>query len=260
MRTERFFLFVVLSVILSFPAIAQVGLPEEPVDPGLIDRPNPTLAGIEEVYVDLRQAGTEPNKDGLVWEDLRTKVRDKLVKAGIKMYSGDVRGWPTRQGTPVLTIDVEMLKLEDVQKHVFRIQAALSRPVRLARRGTRTFMAQVWKHGASMQAVDVVNMPQIVSGAVMEQSEIFLTAWTAANPPGARVGDSNAIGAENRRPPRERPPAAAAQEYVGSKNSRVFHRADCRWVKRISLKNLVSYGSRKEAIRAGKKACSTCKP
>ena len=48
--------------------------------------------------------------------------------------------------------------------------------------------------------------------------------------------------------------------YVASKNSQVFHRADCKSAAKISEKNLVRYNSRDEAIQAGKKPCHECNP
>ena len=57
-------------------------------------------------------------------------------------------------------------------------------------------------------------------------------------------------------------PAAAppAGGYFASKKSAVFHKPDCKSVATISAANLVNYASREEAIAAGKKPCSICKP
>ena len=54
--------------------------------------------------------------------------------------------------------------------------------------------------------------------------------------------------------------ALVSGSYVASRNSEVFHRADCELAAKISPKNLVHYASRSEAIRDGKKPCSECKP
>lgn len=48
--------------------------------------------------------------------------------------------------------------------------------------------------------------------------------------------------------------------YVASRNSKVFHRPDCGYVKRILPKNLIGFKSREEAIRSGKRPCKKCKP
>jgi len=58
------------------------------------------------------------------------------------------------------------------------------------------------------------------------------------------------------------PPAVApsTEGYIASKNSAVFHRADCKSASTISAKNLVRYNTRDEAIAAGKKPCHECDP
>jgi len=49
-------------------------------------------------------------------------------------------------------------------------------------------------------------------------------------------------------------------KYVASKKSNVFHRPDCKWVKKISTNNLVGFKSREEAIRSGRRPCKSCRP
>jgi phosphatidylserine/phosphatidylglycerophosphate/cardiolipin synthase-like enzyme len=53
---------------------------------------------------------------------------------------------------------------------------------------------------------------------------------------------------------------AATDSYVASKNSQVFHKADCKSATKISEKNLIHYATRDEAIQAGKKPCAECQP
>jgi hypothetical protein len=61
-----------------------------------------------------------------------------------------------------------------------------------------------------------------------------------------------------------KPAASAAtpltESYVASRNSAVFHKADCKSAVRIVEKNLVRYANRDEAIQAGKKPCHECNP
>ncbi|MFB0552861.1 MAG: TIM barrel protein [Phycisphaerae bacterium] len=54
--------------------------------------------------------------------------------------------------------------------------------------------------------------------------------------------------------------AAAGYKFVASRSSRVFHKSDCRWAKRIKPDNLVVYNSRDAAIKAGKRPCKVCNP
>ena len=54
--------------------------------------------------------------------------------------------------------------------------------------------------------------------------------------------------------------APVTEGYVASRNSAVFHKADCKSAAKISEKNLVRYNTRDEAIAAGKKPCQECNP
>ena len=82
----------------------------------------------------------------------------------------------------------------------------------------------------------------------------FATATTAV-----AAQPKPATPAANQTPPT--PPATpVADGYVASKKSAVFHKPDCKSVATISSANFVKYGSREEAIQAGKKPCAICKP
>lgn len=54
--------------------------------------------------------------------------------------------------------------------------------------------------------------------------------------------------------------STAALNYVGNKNSKVFHYSDCGGVQTMSDSNKVTFSSREDAVKAGYTPCSTCKP
>lgn len=54
--------------------------------------------------------------------------------------------------------------------------------------------------------------------------------------------------------------ASNGMQYVGNKNSRVFHYASCSGVKTMNEKNKVEFTSREEAVKAGYTPCSSCNP
>ena len=59
------------------------------------------------------------------------------------------------------------------------------------------------------------------------------------------------------------PPATVQTKewkYVASKNSKVFHRSDCKWAKRIRPKNLIGFKSREGAVKSGRRPCRSCGP
>lgn len=87
----------------------------------------------------------------------------------------------------------------------------------------------------------------------------------AANPLGKQSSDGRTSGADSltateKQTKPSAKSAVAGYGYVASKNSKVFHKPDCRWAKRIKPENLVGYSSRDEAIKAGKRPCKQCKP
>ena len=51
-----------------------------------------------------------------------------------------------------------------------------------------------------------------------------------------------------------------ALNYVGNKNSRVFHFSDCVGARTMSNNNKVIFESREEAVKAGFTPCASCKP
>lgn len=54
--------------------------------------------------------------------------------------------------------------------------------------------------------------------------------------------------------------AAASTAIVANKDSKVYHRADCKLASKMKDANKVSLASAAEANKAGYKACKVCKP
>jgi phosphatidylserine/phosphatidylglycerophosphate/cardiolipin synthase-like enzyme len=84
---------------------------------------------------------------------------------------------------------------------------------------------------------------------------------TAAVQPGAvgnGDGQPDAVGDADG--PLDPPAQEASVGYVASKNSGVFHRADCKDGKTIRPKNLIHFDTRDEAIQSGRTPCKLCNP
>lgn len=54
--------------------------------------------------------------------------------------------------------------------------------------------------------------------------------------------------------------ASTTYKYVGNKKTKVFHKINCRYVKKIKKTNKVFFKTKKQAQKAGYKACKVCKP
>jgi hypothetical protein len=265
MKTKKYFLILtVFTAILCVPALGEVELPVPAEKPFLIGRAHPELADVDQLYVDIVPPDSDPNKDGLVWQELETKVLNKLRKANIRVV-GNIKTVITRgfniSVLSELRVDIDMLRLDDSQQYVFRIQASVSREVRLARKSNFSFKAVVWKTEPVMQVVSVKDMPDKVTDVVLKQTEAFIHAYLAANPKTSQPADANSVSTVPKQPAK---PAAQQEvteyKFVASENSKVFHRPDCHWVKQIKPENLIDYDTRAEAIKAGKRPCKQCKP
>ncbi len=279
MKTKKYYL--VLAVVTGIlciwvpaergpSALGQIESLLQHDEPFLIGRANPELAGIDKLHVAFLPSGAEPSQDGLVWTELEAKVINKFNEAGIKLtraIAGNILN------IPELRVDIDILKLEDSQQYVFRVQTLLSRAVYLAKEHEITSSSEpelilkpdVWKEDSPMRPVSLENMPAMVTGVVLRQVEYFIEACLAANPQGVQLADVKTSGTVSPITPKKpsRLPGkqtVAESKYAASKNSEVFHRPQCRWAKKISPKNLVDYSSRDEATKAGKRPCKQCKP
>ncbi len=260
MKTKKHYLILaVITGILCVPVLAEMELPlPEDSWPILIGRANPALSGIAQLYVIIVPPDSEPNSKDLFWRELEEKVKNKLNKAGIQTIRG-IAG--NILSTGELRVYVDILKLKDSQQYVLGIQTSLARAVYLAKDSSWTIKADVWKSGSPMQAISVKNMPAKVTDTVLQQIEAFIHAYSIANPPGTRPSAPNDITVKPEKLTKpDTKPIVAEYKYIASKNSKVFHKPECRWAKRIKPANLVGYNSRNEAIEAGKRPCKMCKP
>jgi len=264
MKAKKYYLILaVVTGILYAPALGEVEL-FLPPEGGLIGQANPTLVGIEKVYIELRSELRISHVGITTLEDIHKKVQHKLDRAGIKIYPrpfGDANVKPFR--VPELRIDIATLKLDDSQKYVFRVQTSLARMVNLPKHRFH-IKADVWKTEPTMHAVSVQTMPDAITNAVLEQVEAFIHVYLAANEP-AKLSDTKTSEtvsptSQSQHAELAAKPAAAKYKYVASKNSKVFHKPQCIWAKRIKPENLTGYNSRAEAKKADKRPCKQCKP
>jgi hypothetical protein len=260
MKRGKYYLGLIIVIgILSAAATGEV----EPAPPDtLLDRPDPALAGVRQLYIVILPPDAEPNKDGLNRKDLEAAVENKISQAGIKIVDAIQREHTLRSlAIPELRININMLKIEEPNQYIFHIETSLAKKVYLTKDGSRYIKADLWEAEPTMQAASAEGVTAAVTDAVSEQVDAFIHAYLAANPPNRRSLDANDTNeAVKEQVEAAAEPAPAEYEYVASKNSNVFHKPDCNWVKKIKPENLVRYSSRDEAINAGKKPCGRCNP
>jgi hypothetical protein len=268
MKSGKYYLILAVVIgILCVPVLGEV----ECLSPEYM----PVLPDISESagIVVMISSDCKSNIDSVAWGELHEKVLQRIKKAGFKMYSGPIRVslMPSTLPVSILRIDVDMLKLDDLQQYVMRIQTSLAIEVSLANEPKRSMKADIWWTVPAMQVVSIEEMPAKVTEVVLHQVDRFIESYFAVNPPNKRPSDANlsvvapAKTDDISMAPKEQvKPAAkstlAEYKYVASKNSKVFHRPDCSWAKRIKPENLIGYNSRDEAINAGKRPCRRCNP
>jgi len=255
---KHYFISAFTTAILCIPALSEIERPFSGDKPVLLGRANPALAGIEQVYVAIVPPDAEPNKDGLIFQELEMKIINKLNEAGIKIVAA-IGG--TFLEIDELRVYLDMLKLTDSQQYVFCIQTSLARKIILPKQPRLGLKADVWKTDAVMETVSVPSMPARITNVVLEQAEAFIAAWLSANPPDSQQSNVKTSQALSPTTPKQavRQPAAE-YNYIASKNSDVFHKSGCSSAGRIKPENLVCYTTRTEAIKVGKRPCKRCKP
>ncbi len=230
-----------------------LGLPEPDV---LISR-NEVLTDIRQVCVVLvthKAVSPEPPVD---YQRLQTQIVEKLRNENIEHVE-------CRTGlTPRLHVHIEVVPLKDCGLSVYRVQTALSRIVAFADHRERTVQADVWRVRPVMKAASDLNLRDELTGVVLAQAEFFAGACRAARRPPGSTGEggeepSALLSSVHENSAANSNPDAAP--FVASKNSSVFHRADCPLALKIAPRNRVTYATREEAIAAGKRPCKSCRP
>jgi len=265
MISKKFHFVLVLSLVFCAVASGEAEFPLSEGQPILLDVPNPALGGIEELYVIVECGDGEPNKEAVLRREVEGKVGDKLTEAGIRTASKVKVGHVfTSVNTPELKVDIDLLELEDSGRYVFHVQTSLASKVCFEKDSSRFIKADVWKSGTVMGAAEPVSMTAEVTGVVLEQVEAFVHAYHAANSKGGKSTEVTSSGFSSTGEKGRDEPAVKTDRvertYVGSKNSKVFHKAGCKWAGKIKPENLVGYSSREEAVRAGRRPCMQCRP
>ncbi len=251
MRISHPLTVTVLFVILLNPVFAQQGLSGD-------IKPNPALAGIGELSVVITSADFEPNADGLKRANIKTEVISRLYDAGFKIGRSSA-------DASELNIRLTVLKIESIEQCAVLVRTSLVRGVTLVNGGERlSVAADVWKIDSGIRIMAAEKIVDEIPAIVREHVQTFIYACQ----PMVSVGkhpDVNQPRRQSRQVTVEKETKPAKQEiaeakFVASRNSEVFHKANCPSAKRISPNNLVSYATRDEAISAGKKPCQRCNP
>lgn len=231
----------------------------EPPDGLLLIAGHEALAGIERLCVVVAATETPEAKHLVDAAALRAKIVSRLHEAGITHVE-------CKTGlTPRLVVQIEATHVPDCGRHVYRVQTSVNRVVTFSNHRDLHVLAAVWQLRPAIQVVADERVAEAIGAAVIVQIDAFLGAYDAARrlQPGTESPPAAAASARTggQDGPEDAVRSSSIQfQFVASRNSSVFHRPDCRWAQNIAEKNLVGFETRDEALRAGKRACKSCKP
>jgi len=108
-----------------------------------------------------------------------------------------------------------------------------------------------------------VCVERIRAGAVFA-ANLIGGAWQTAGAPTFSAGSATVAlekaPAETATPSDQPADTDADSPFIGSKNSNVFHRRNCKFARQISKENYVFFKSAKHAHEQGRRGCKFCKP
>lgn len=251
MKTQKYLFIFTVVTALNFTTFAESRSLS-------FEHTNPALTGMKKLYVVIESADSDSEQNGLVWSELRKSIEDKLVLEGIEIAHGS-ESEPRKKDRdiPELRVSMEMLKFTQSEVYVFRLQLSLAAKVYLKKQNI-SFKARAWETAPTIEAVPISSMPTEVTYAILEQTEQFIGAYKLANPQSIQPADPNYVTVAIKNS--SNPVTATEYKYLASKNSKIFHKADCSWVIKISPENLVGYNTAEQARQAGKRPCKLCKP
>ncbi|MHC4792038.1 MAG: hypothetical protein ACYS8Y_11480 [Planctomycetota bacterium] len=260
MKSTKYFIFITVAMgilgSVAFGQISQAGHGRA------VERIKSGLARFEAVSVVIVEPNSAPNKDGLIWQKLQSDVEDRLERSGLEIIRrrADVNGPGKLANEPQLRVNIDVVELAYLQQSVIRIETSLSREVRVAVMKGPIVRADVWRSAAALQMVSTDATASVVSNVVSEQIGSFIKSWLSANRRMIRKLVRNNREESKEKINRTSEGPAVEYEYITSRKSKIFHKADCGPVKRILLQNITGYKSRDEAVKAGKRPCKMCKP
>jgi hypothetical protein len=121
----------------------------------------------------------------------------------------------------------------------------------------------VWSRADTVQAASLAGEPAAVAGLINKQINEFISDFVTANTPVDQPLKETPAAQTNISEPNNTQTnqgTQAAYPYIASKSQLVFHKIECGLAKSILPRNRIYFKTREEAVAAGKKPCSVCKP
>ena len=219
-----------------------------------------SLTGVGPITVHT-SCSKDASEIGFNEEDIRKDIQKQLENAGIEVRPPQM--WAALPGRCRLRVAVKVYRPAHHEILVYNLKIDFLQTVTLERNPRTRIDAATWElmwfaHGSESRLAQAI--PQNLK--VLTAS--FIKDYRQVNPRDDKTSgskDSNNPSTAPRQHPKSYPGSVAGKyEFIGSKSSDVFHKSDCRSTSSISSENLVSYKTREEAVKAGKRPCKWCNP
>jgi hypothetical protein len=205
----------------------------------------------------LRWAGATATQQTRPYRTVRHRLQGAVVRRLRDRLAYEARVWPAL-GAPVEdVVDAVFETLIDANDDLDTL-LAIDRDVMttlgIADEDTFARKVEAYEQQAAERASRMLESR--IEAAALLGANLIASAWMDAGKPAPGVFEAAKPDAET--------PAASENTrpgpYVGSRNSKVYHRATCSHAKRIKEENLVWFKSVEEATRVGRTPCRSCSP
>jgi hypothetical protein len=222
-----------------------------------------SLRGIQAIAVDM-SSSKDALDAGLTEEEGKT-VEKQIEQAGIKVMPKQL--WNKVPGRCRLEITVDVCRPSGLETFVCNVRLCFVQTAALERSPQTIVDATTWELSRLAHA-SKNRLAETVRESLGTMVDSFIKDCRAANPqPAEQSARPSAGAAESGTGTPANVPLAPSgnaepteQKYIASKSSSVFHKPDCRWAQNISSTNLVTYKSKDEAAKDGKRPCKLCNP
>lgn len=210
------------------------------------------------------------NRFKVMLNEIGATISARLEKSGFKVIEAGQIAIPfASQAIPQYKVSIGMYRLA-TGDYMFRVQSSVAVTIILYGQTREDTQYDVWMAAGTVETGPEENANQFVVDMVISQVESFITVYNKVNKkvaheeePKPKKETSSAAASSSVKAASSEPNAAPTNtqyEYSASKNSTIFHKADCPITKRILEQNLVKYATREDAMKDGKKPCRQCKP
>jgi len=198
---------------------------------------------------------------GFSEEGIRRNIQRQLEDASIKVRPPQM--WRAVPGRCRLRVAVKLYRPAQQETFVYNLKVDFLQTVTLERNPQTRIDVVTWElmwfaHGSKN------TLGQVIGQNLKVLTASFIKDYHQANPmvkDTTETRNSDKTSTDTKGRAKQNPGSSAGKyQFTGSKGSDVFHKSYCHSASSISTENIVSYKTRQEAVKAGKRPCKWCNP